>query len=184
MTASDRMAAFLVGLWGIAGFAAALGSAVWRITPPALEPLRSGQMTAWQSTAFAFVVIAVAWSKGYMVFQRRVAPRVVARGLYLAQNRRPLHVLLAPAYCMGLIYSTRKRVIASWLIVVMVVCIVVAVSRFPQPWRGMCDAGAVVGLSWGVVAVLWGGFSACVLGRLPQGSAELPDDARPPNWDS
>ena len=34
------------------------------------------------------------------------------------------------------------------------VIIVVVVHQFPQPWRGIVDAGVVVGLGWGVVC-LW-----------------------------
>jgi hypothetical protein len=98
---------------------------------------------------------------------------VVARALHLARHPRPLHLLLAPFYCMGLVHASRRRLVTSWVLVVTIASMVVAVRFLPQPWRGMVDAGVVVGLGWGLVAILV--FAARALGgRPPAVALELP----------
>ena len=39
------------------------------------------------------------------------------------------------------------------------IVLIVSVRQLPQPWRGMVDAGVVVGLTWGVVSII---TSMCV----------------------
>ena len=37
----------------------------------------------------------------------------------------------------------------------MLIALVVVVRDFDQPWRGIVDGGVVVGLTWGLVALLF-----------------------------
>ena len=61
----------------------------------------------------------------------------------------------------------------SWSMVLGIVTLVVLVRRLPQPWRGIIDGGVVVGLSWGIVAILIL-FGQGLTGRPVRASAELP----------
>ena len=120
----------------------------------ALE-LESSAMSEVHWLALVFSVIYMAYAEGYKGFHRGFAPRVVVRARYLADNPRPLHVLLAPLFCMGYIYATRKRQILSFALTTMIICFVLIARSIPQPWRGIVDAGVVVGLGLGVLSIAY-----------------------------
>jgi hypothetical protein len=166
-----RIGAVLIATWGIGGVLLLLCRALVRLTPFALEPLRDGSLTWWQTLLYAAWVGLNAWAEGYRAFQGRFSPRVVARALHLGRNPRPWLVVLAPAYCMSLLDARRRDLIASWLVVAGIAVLVVAIRHVPQPWRGMIDGGVVVGLAWGVVATA--ALFVRALGKPPTG--ETPD---------
>ena len=120
----------------------------------ALE-LESSSMSLVHWFALVFSVIYMAYAEGYKGFHLAFAPRVVVRTRYLADNPRPLHVLLAPLFCMGYIYATRKRQILSFALTTMIICFVLIARSMPQPWRGIVDAGVVVGLGLGVLSIAY-----------------------------
>lgn len=154
MSAPPRTALGTVGqVWGVVGVLALLGSAVYRLTPYAVEAVTS-PLTPVQWGVLVVYVAFMAHAEGYKGFQRQFSPRVVARARWLRDHPTPLRVALAPAFCMGLFHATRKRLIVSWVISLMVVGLVILVKLLDQPWRGIVDAGVVVGLTWGIVALL------------------------------
>jgi hypothetical protein len=171
-TASLSGRGALIATWGILGVALLLTQALVRLTPLAIESMRSGMSGAQWVLLAAWVAVS-AYSEGYKAFQRRWVPRVVARALYLARHPRPLHVVLAPFFCMGLLHAKRRRLIVSWTAVALIIVAVLLVRRLPQPWRGFIDAGVVVGLTWGLVCL---GISAAraLRGEAPEASPELP----------
>lgn len=146
----------LAAVWGVLGVLALLSSAVVRLSPVAwsaltgpLDPLHYVFVVGW--------VAFMAYGEGYRGFQRAFSPRVISRAAWLRQNSTPVRLLLAPAFCMGFFHATRKRVIVSWTITAMVVLLIVGVKLLPSPWRGLVDAGVVVGLTWGMIAIVaWG----------------------------
>ena len=99
--------------WGIGGVLLLLIFAIFRLAPIALE-LENSSMSMVHWLTLAFSVIYMAYAEGYKGFHLGFAPRVVVRARYLANNPRPLHVLLAPLFCMGYIYATRRRQIVSF----------------------------------------------------------------------
>lgn len=140
--------------WGIGGVLLLLMFAIIRLAPMALE-LENSPMTSLHWLALVFSVIYMAYAEGYKGFHLGFAPRVVVRARYLADNPRPLHVLLAPLFCMGYIYATRRRQLLSFALTVMIICFVLIVRSIPQPWRGIVDAGVVVGLGLGVLSIAY-----------------------------
>ena len=141
-------------VWGIGGVLLLLIFAIFRLAPMALE-LEESSMSQVHWLALAFSVIYMAYAEGYKGFHLGFAPRVIVRARYLADNPRPLHVLLAPLFCMGYIYATRKRQIISFALTTMIICFVLIARSIPQPWRGILDAGVVVGLSLGVLSIAY-----------------------------
>src|SRR5688500_5512472 len=107
-----------IAAWGALGFAALLVKALVQLTPLALVPLREYTLDALHIAVYVAWVAWMAWTEGYKTFQQVVAPRVAARALHLARNPRPLHVALAPFYCMALFHATRRRMIVAWAVVV------------------------------------------------------------------
>lgn len=167
--------AVAIAVWGVLGVVVVLVSAILRLSPLAIEPLRTG-MTGLQWTLYVGWSIFNAYAEGYKGFQRSFVPRVVARAFYLARHRRPLHVALAPIFCMGLFFASRKRLILSWSIVIGVSALVTLVRGLAQPWRGIVDAGVVIGLAYGTASLVIA-FAGALVGRPIVVSPQVPDDA-------
>ena len=146
-------------LWGAVGVFALLLSAIYRLSQHAVEAWHLG-LTGWQWVLTAAVCVAMAYSEGYRGFQHGFSPRTAARIRYLRDNPRPVHVLLAPLFAMGFIHATLRARIRIMGVVLAVVVLVLLVHRLHQPWRGIIDAGVVVGLSWGVVSLAFSIFQA------------------------
>lgn len=166
---------YAVAAWGVLGFAALLVKALWQLTPLALEPIREHTLSGLQVALYIGWVAFMAYSEGYKGFQRQMAPRVAARGMYAARNPRPALVLLAPLFCMGLIHATKKRLISSWVLLIGIIAAVLLVRLLDQPWRGIVDGGVVVGLGWGLTATLWY-FIASLLGQVPDVPVDVPGE--------
>ena len=140
-------------VWGILGVTWLLGSALVRLTPYAVEAVTS-PLTPLQWALTVGYVLFMAHAEGYRGFQKQFSPRVVVRARWLAHHPTPLRVVLAPFFCMGLFHATKKRLIVSWSITLMVIGLIALVRALEQPWRGIVDAGVVVGLAWGLTAML------------------------------
>lgn len=140
-----------------------LGNAVVRLAPKAVEALTS-PLTVLQWVLLVGFVGFMAYAEGYKGFQKAFSPRVIARAAWLRANPRWWLIAVAPAFCMGLVHATRKRLIVSWSITTIVVLLIIGVRMLAQPWRGIIDAGVVVGLSWGLAAIVVYGARA-ILGR-------------------
>lgn len=163
----------LAGLWGVVGVVALLMQAIVRLAPRALEPFEGGALGGVHVAVLIGWVAFAAYAEGYRAFQKQFTPRVVARAQHLSARQRPLHAMLAPAFCMGLFHATRKRMIVSWSVSLGVVGLILAVKQLPQPWRGIIDLGVVVALGWGVVMLVHFTLRAVAGHRMPV-SADIP----------
>lgn len=159
--------------WGVLGFAALLIQALCRLAPLAWEPIQSGTLADWHWGLLGVSVAFNAYTEGYRGFQKQAAPRVVARALYLGRGGERWHRLLAPLFCMSLFHTTKKRLVVSWCLYLGIIVLIVLVRQLSQPWRGIVDAGVVIGLGWGLMAVL-GFFLRALAGTPPPASPELP----------
>jgi hypothetical protein len=140
-------------LWGIGGVLALLVQAIHRLAGYALE-LIDHALGVGEVIALVGWVAFNGYTEGYRAFHRLFAPRVVARAQMLDRVPRWCAVL-APIYCMGLVYATRKRLIVSWCLTIAIVAIVILVRHVEQPWRGIVDAGVVAGLAWGGASIVY-----------------------------
>lgn len=141
--------------------------AVVRLGPMALE-LATLELQQLHWAALVVSILYMAYTEGYKGFHLGFAPRVVARASYLSHHPRPLHVLLAPVFCMGYIHATRRRKLLSFGLTAMIICFVLLARMLPQPWRGIVDAGVVTGLMLGIASIVY--FLLQHL-RFPDGSA-------------
>ena len=164
--------------WGVLGFTAILAQALHSLVPLALEPIRLGLMSTGHWVLYGVSMVFNAYFEGYRGFQVQVAPRIVVRALYLGRHPTRLRVALAPLYCAGFFHTTRRRLITTWIFYPGLVVVVLLVRQLAQPWRGIVDAGVVVGLTWGALAILWF-FVRALAGTPPSASPELPDGAEP-----
>jgi hypothetical protein len=144
---------WLALIWGFGGVLALLGRGLGRLIPVAAEALTSN-LTAGHWAFLAVWLLFMGYTEGYRGFHQRFAPRVASRALWLAHHPRPLHLLLAPFFCTGLFHANRRRLITSWSLVIGIPLLVIVVRALPSPWRGLVDAGVVLGLGWGWASTL------------------------------
>ena len=176
MTAAESAPARngFAAVWGAAGGVGVCAFAVWRLAPIAVEALEYALTTS-QWILLVGNVVFMAWSEGYRGFQQKFAPRVAARALYLYRTAQPLWVrLLAPAFCFGYFRAARRTRLIAWVGTIGIIILVVLVHQLEQPWRGIIDAGVVVGLSWGIVTLLINFAKTWRTGEY-QVSPEVPD---------
>lgn len=148
-TVQHRVAAF----WGVIGVMAIVLYAIVRLVPYVMGAL-AVDLDALQWLALALNVGLMAWLEGYRGFQLKFAPRVAARALYLC--RKPVSwetQWLAPLFCIGYFDANRRTQIFAWAGTAGIVILILLVHRLDQPWRGIIDAGVVIGLSWGLISL-------------------------------
>ncbi len=144
----------LIGaFWGVAGFAAVLVAAIYRLTPGAVDTF-SIDLQWYHWSAMIVSALLMAYLEGYRGFQRGLVPRIAARATYLTQHPSMLRVVLSPLFCVGYFHATRRRKISAYSLVSAILLLVALVRLLDDPWRGIVDIGVVVGLSWGLLSLL------------------------------
>ncbi|MDC9721013.1 MAG: hypothetical protein PSN46_09860 [Gammaproteobacteria bacterium] len=146
-------------VWGSIGVIGLLLVSVVRLSNIALEFFLY-PAHVWHWVALVVWVMFMAYTEGYKGFQRAFSPRVAARLVWLQKNPKLWLVALAPLYAMGFIYASKKRLIISYSILIMVLIFILIAVNLPQPWRPIMDAGVVVGLLWGATTTGWHVLSA------------------------
>ena len=139
-------------IWGVVGIVALLAMAIGRLAPYAFEALRS-DLSSWQWVIVAAWCAFMVFTEGYDGFYRRLAPRIIARARQLRRQGDWVSIILAPLYCFGYFRAPKKQMVVSYVAIILIVCAVIIVQQISQPWRGIIDAGVVVGLLCGVGAL-------------------------------
>ncbi|WP_437807015.1 hypothetical protein [Sorangium sp. So ce1078] len=165
-----------VVLWGVLGVVAVLIEAIYRLGATAVRILTTHDLTTGQLILLAAWTVVIAYFEGYRGFQQRFSPRVIARALHLAEHRRPLHVALAPLYCMALFHTTRRRLIATWVLIAGIVALILLVRQMSPPYRAIVDAGVAFALAWGTASILVY-LARGLAGRPPGIPADVPEEA-------
>ncbi|WP_437630234.1 hypothetical protein [Sorangium sp. So ce854] len=181
--AGEQRRRLAVVLWGVLGVVAVLIEAIYRLGTMAARVLTTHTLTTGQLILLAAWTVAIVYFEGYRGFQQRFSPRVVARALHLAEHRRPLHVALAPLYCMALLHATRRRLIATWALIAGIVALILLVRQMPPPYRAIVDAGVALALAWGTVAMLVD-LARGLAGRPPGIAPDVPGEAPTPAEDT
>lgn len=166
------MTGYIAALWGLTGISLLLGSAIYRLGEMALE-LTGQSLTLVQWLALIACLLFMGFAEGYRGFQQAFSPRVAARIRYLSDNVTPLRFVLAPLFCMGFFHIQRRRQIVTVCLTLGIIVLVQLVGMLVQPWRGIVDAGVVLGLAWGLVS-LWVFTAQAFFSRGFNHSPELP----------
>jgi len=161
----------LIAIFAVSQVLAMVGSAIYRLTPLALEPILDGSLTPPLTVAMVMWVIFNAYAEGYRGFQKRFSPRTVARAAYLGENPRPLDVLFALPFSMGLYFANRRQLIVSWVFLLGLAALITFVRALPQPYRGIIDAGVVIGLGWGALSLVYSLYRYLVTGDVEMDGA-------------
>jgi len=139
-------------IWGILGLSLVFGRGLYCLYPYAEELCRM-TFDWFHWVALAVSLLFMGYLEGYKGFHLKFSPRAAARALYLKNNPTPIRAVFAPLFCMGFFHATRKRRIIAYSLTSMIVVLIVLVRQLPQPWRGIVDAGVLLGLGWGLVSV-------------------------------
>lgn len=153
MAAATTRVGSLGAAWGVLGVVLLLGNAIRRLAPIAVRAL-VGPLGWREWAALALWVGVMGWFEGYKGSKRGFSPRVAARARWLAAHPTGGRTLLAPLFCMGYFHASRRRQVTSIAVAVGIVLLIVGVRHVAQPWRGIIDVGVIVGLAWGLVALL------------------------------
>lgn len=155
---------WLAAVWGVVGFSVILLQALYRLAPYALA-LQQETLAFWHWPILIGWVAFMGVAEGYRGFQKAFSPRFAARAAWLKQSPGLMRGIFAPFFCMGFFGATRKRKIVAWALTSGIIVLIVIVRSLPQPWRGIIDAGVVVGLSWGLLSVWWFAIKALFLNQ-------------------
>jgi hypothetical protein len=166
-------AGILGAVWAVTGFSLILVDAIIRLSGIAMQAISSG-LTVLQWLTLLGVVLVMAYAEGYRGFQKSFSPRCAARVWHLLQNPHVFSAILAPLFIMGFFRATRKPLLFAWVGTALIVMLIVILQISPQPWRGIVDAGVVVGLSWGLLSFLIS-VQQTLAAAKPPVSAEVPE---------
>ncbi|MBV0933956.1 hypothetical protein [Marinobacterium weihaiense] len=170
------MLGVIAALWGFLGICLLFASAIYRLGDMALQmPVGSFEWHHW--LALGACLAFMGFAEGYRGFQQNFSPRVAARIRYLRGNVTPLRALLAPVFCMGFFHAQRRRQVVTICLTLGIVGLVMLVRLLEQPWRGIIDAGVVLGLTWGIVSLALFTLQALTRAEFKH-SPETPDAPR------
>ncbi|MCY4148919.1 MAG: hypothetical protein OXD44_06705 [Gammaproteobacteria bacterium] len=143
----------IAALWSVLGLLLLLGYAIWRLSQYTYESL---QMSLGPIHWLVLVVFTLfmAHSEGYRGFQKSFSPRYAARTKYLYSHGTLMQCILAPLFSMGFFHAPRRRIFSILALTTMIVFFILAFRLIPQPWKGLLDAGVVVGLCWGAISTI------------------------------
>ena len=147
-----KVIGILGALWATLGTFALIGSAIWRLSFRTLEALESG-LGIFQWTTLGGWIVFMAYCEGYKGFQKSFSRRTAARTHHLITSPNLLNALLAPLFVMGYFHADRRTKIVAYTLTFGIAILVLFIRYLPQPWRGIVDAGVVVGLSWGLISL-------------------------------
>jgi len=150
---AGTFASFWSIFWGLGGFSALLLYAIYRLGRHMLTA--TDYEWSWLQWLVCIAnVLFMAWSEGYRGFHQSFSPRTVARAMYLSRNPSFWPMVLAPVYCAGYFGAAKRVRMVVWIGTVLIVLAVLVLQQTPQPWRGIIDAGVVVGLTWGTASLM------------------------------
>jgi len=145
------------------GFTLLVGSAIVRLSKYVFEVTQYSLGFGHYAFMVLFTVFML-YSEGYRGFHQKLSPRFAARSYGMIERLNWRFAIFAPFFCVGYFYATRRRKMASYLLTAMIVILVLIVSRFAQPWRGMVDLGVVSGLVFGLGSLWYWWIRVMVLG--------------------
>jgi hypothetical protein len=141
-------------LWGLLGVLFNLGYAVYRVVPYSVAAFQMPLKWYHWIVMVAFA-LQMLYSEAYKGFHLKFCPRVTARMRYLRHHFNWRDALLAPIFCVGYYNASKRTKIVAYGIFIFVFVIVRLMQFIPQPWRGVIDVGVVVGLSAGMLSLIY-----------------------------
>lgn len=144
-----------VQVWAAGGVVFLFAEAAWRLGGRGIAAVRGG-LTTFEWIALAVITAVFVYGEGVRALQRRWVPSVLARVERLPSESFLPWGAAGPLYAMSLVGRSPASVLRAWAGVTAIILAVLIVSRFPDPWRGIVDAGVAAALVWGAITLLHG----------------------------
>ena len=142
----------LVFTWSLGGILLLLGYAIVRLSPRVAEAFALDLGPKHWIFAFGWTLFML-YTEAWRGFYKKFSPRAIARSHWVCQEGTPLQQVLAPVFAMAYFHSSRRRVIATWILTIFIVLMVIGIRFLDQPWRGLLDLGVVFGLGAGALTL-------------------------------
>lgn len=163
-SSAPKWAGLLGTFWAVIGFTLLLAFPIFRLAEKSLEAWgMNADWKTWHWFALGASLVFMGYSEGYKGFQKAFSPRAAARTRVVRDQPTWLRVLFAPLFIMCFFDATKKRLIVAYLLTAMIIGFVVLFHIINQPWKGILDAGVVLGLTWGLLSYFW--FLVPALGK-------------------
>lgn len=143
----------LAVVWAVVGVVVMLMYAVLRMSVHAFAALEY-DLSVFQLSVLLINCAFMAYSEGYKGFHLSFSPRFAARAKYIYRKGDVWQMLMSPLFCFGYFGTTRAKQVIAFILTGALVTLVVFMRYMPQPWRGILDAGVVVGLSLGIISLI------------------------------
>lgn len=160
------LAGQLTAIWAVLGFSLLLLQALYRLSPMVQNMLQE-PLQWWHWALIALWMSFMGYTEGYKGFQKAFSPRFAARAQWLKHYPGGvLRTLFAPFFCMGFFGATKKRKIVAWALNIGIILLIIVIRQLTQPWRGIVDTGVLLGLTWGLLSVLYYSFQTLIQGKI------------------
>jgi len=153
-------------IWGIFGWVALIGYAVYKLSIPIRE-MKLAEFEWYHWAVMVLLTVSLFYFKGYRAFQGTIAPRIAVRARYLRSHPRLLWLLLAPLFCMGFFHIAKRKQVTTVLMTTAMVILIILVRQLPSPWRGIVDVSIFVSLGWGTLCIVWYGVKGLTAVSFP-----------------
>jgi hypothetical protein len=150
-----------IGIWCILQVILILWMSVVRLVPLVAGLTRPENMGAMSNLNWFLTIVwclVMGYCEGYRGFYCKFSPVAVDRAFSLDTTGRfyNIHIiLLGGPYAMGLFMADKKRLITSWLLFIFIFWMIAMVKKLSFPYREMVDAGVLVGITLGMLSLVW-----------------------------
>ena len=146
-------------VWGMVGIMCIVGYALYRLSFLAAEAFTES-FTVLQWAVLIVWSIYMIHSEGIKGFAKSFSPRAAARAQYISRHGNWHQIVFAPIFCFGYYQTTRRRLIVAYALTLGIIGLIIIIRLMVQPWRGIIDSGVVLGLSIGLVTLLYFSYKA------------------------
>lgn len=150
-------------VWGMGGTIFFLLYACYRLWGYSWE-LTSEDLTVFEIYVLVLWVAYMVYTEGVKAFGQAFSPRVAARTQYLVKQGSALQLILAPFFVFGYFHTTKKRLIVTYSLTIGIIIFIIAIRFASHPWRGIIDAGALIGIAYGTGTVVYFAIKAWLAG--------------------
>lgn len=152
---NDFLLRNILGVWGVTQVILIFGNALKRVIPVALQPIKQNDLDLSHWVLYLIWCVFMSYTEGYKAFHLKFSPLVVSRAFNLIKNPSFVNYIFSGPYSMGMFGADKKRMIVSWSITLGIFALVKIVKYLPYPYRSIVDGGVVLGLSIGVLSMVY-----------------------------
>ena len=145
--------------WGFIGISLILLHGMSCVVPYVFS-MELSNMKWYHIISLFLSIITLGYAEGYKGFQLSFSPRAAKRVNLVSKNPNFKNVVFSPLFCMGFFGISKQRMIITYLLTLSIIFLIIIIEKMSDPWRGIIDAGVLVGLSWGLLSFWFFSFKS------------------------